>query len=927
MNKSAAQSKQTAPTASDLAKKANSGYVAASVFSLIALNKRMLCVDGWPRIYRFFAAIGMGVGILLATPAHAGERQFVQGHLPEVIANQQPIGRVPASTRLDLAFGLPLRNPQGLTNLLEQIYQRGNPAFRHYLTPEEFATAYGPTEADYQAVIDFAKSHGFTVTGTHPNRTLVDVNGAVEDIEQTFHVHMNVFQHPTENRTFYAPDAQPSIDLQTPVLAIGGLHNYTLPQACLHPSSGSGQPQTGSGTNGTYLGGDFRAAYAPGVSLNGAGQSVGLLEFDGYNVSDITNYEGLANFSNNVPLTNVLVDGFAGGPSGGGLENVEVCLDIEMAISMAPGLSNVFIYEGNTNASTVANDVLNHMATDNKSRQLSSSWTFSVNASTEQIFQQFAAQGQSYFQASGDYDAYSGPVMQPADDPNVTVVGGTELSTSGPLGSWTSETVWNDDDGNGSSGGISTVYPIPFWQQGISMTTNQGSTTMRNLPDVAMVADNVWVQVTGESGSYQGTSCATPLWAAFTALVNEQAALNGQPQLGFASPALYDIGRSSNFAACFHDITNGNNYDSNSPALFQAVAGYDLCTGWGTPTGSNLLDALLVPQDALVVTPQLGFTATGPVGGPFNVTSQSYRLTNTGGSSLNWGLANTSHWLSVSLTNGTLVPDTGATVTVSLNSEASNLLMGDFSGTISFTNLHDNVVQSWPFALLEGNGGFETGDFSDWSFSGDTNTSFAVDIDDGLVGTSLPGVSYAQFVHSGLYGAALGQGGSLGTLSQTLPTVASQYYLLSCWLSSISSNGVTTPNQFMIQWNGTTLFNQTNMSAFPWTNLQYIVTATGSATVLQFSFRDDPAALALDDVTLQAVPTPFFQTVTQSAGTVSFTWNALPGLAYQLQCTTNLSAANWTNLNSTIIAASNVVSDSDVPPAHSQRFYRFVVSP
>lgn len=912
-------------------------WLISCAFSVIALDKKTVCGDGWPRSHWLIAAISTGAFIFLATPANAAERQFVQGHLPAVIASQQPIGRVSASTRLDLTFGLPLRNPQGLTNLLRQIYQRGNPAFRHYLTPDEFAANFGPTEGDYQTVINFAKSHGLTVTGTHPNRTLVNVNGAVGDIERAVHVHLGLYQHPTENRTFYAPDAQPAIDLETPVLAISGLHNYTLPHPCIRAAtavpSARDQPQTGSGTNGTYLGRDFRAAYASGVSLTGDGQAVGLFELDGYNPSDITNYEGLANMTNVPPLTNILMDGFSGAPSGG-LANVEVCLDIEMVVSMAPGLTNVLVYEGDPNANTVINDILNRMATDNQAGQLSCSWLFDINASTDQIFQQFAAQGQSFFQASGDYGAYSGPVMEPADDPNITVVGGTTLSTSGPIGSWVSETTWGS-----SSGGISVVVPIPFWQQGLDMSANKGSTTLRNLPDVAMVAYNVWVQVTGLSGSYGGTSVATPLWAAFAALANQQATLNGQPQLGFVNPAIYDIGRSSNYTACFHDITTGNNTTASSPDKFHAVAGYDLCTGWGTPVGSNLIAALLAPPDALVITPQLGFTAIGPVGGPFDVTSESYWLTNAGNAPLDWTLANTSQWLSVSQAGGTLSPGgPGVAVTVALNSVAGNLLMGDFSGTISFTNLQDNAAQSWPFALLAGNGGFETGDFSDWNFSGDPRADEVVYIDDDLFyGYPFPGATnaqFAQFVHSGRCAAYLGQTGSIGTLSQTLPTVASQFYLVSCWLRCFAyiptnnpTNIMTTPNEFLIKWNGTTLFDQTNMGAFGWTNLQYIVAATGSATALEFDFRDDPAALALDDITLQAVPEPVFQTVTLISGTVSFAWNALPGLAYQLQFTTNLDAANWANLGAAITATTNVVTAADTGPTDPQRFYRFILSP
>jgi len=116
------------------------------------------------------------------------------------------------------------------------------------------------------------------------------------------------------------------------------LDNYVVPHPCLHaipPEQAKPEPDR-LGARGTYIGNDFRAAYVPGETLTGKGQTVGLLEFDsGYNQSDITAYETLANLPN-VPVTPVLLDGYGGGPGGG---NDEVCLDIEMAISMAPGLT------------------------------------------------------------------------------------------------------------------------------------------------------------------------------------------------------------------------------------------------------------------------------------------------------------------------------------------------------------------------------------------------------------------------------------------------------------------------------------------------------------------------------------------------------------------------------------------------------------
>ncbi len=316
-----------------------------------------------------------------------------------------------------------------------------------------------------------------------------------------------------------------------------------------------------------------------------------------------------------------------------------------------------------------------------------------------QIFQEMAVQGQSFFSASGDYDAYTGLIPFPGDTPYITQVGGTTLTTTGPGGAWVSETVWNWGDGIGSGGGISTQYPIPCWQTNIDMTANQGSTTMRNTPDVALTADNVYVRVDGGEQDVGGTSCAAPLWAGFTALVNEQAAASGQEPVGFVNPLVDAIGSGPNYTSAFHDITTGNNTTPASPTKFYAVAGYDLCTGWGTPNGQKLIDALANPEP-LVITPTTGFTSLGGVGGPFTVSSQNFSLTNVGTNSLTWTLINTSLWLNVSAPGGTLAAGGPATnVTVSLNTVASNLVVGTYNTTVWFTNLNDNVGQSRQFNL------------------------------------------------------------------------------------------------------------------------------------------------------------------------------------------------------------------------------------
>jgi subtilase family serine protease len=402
---------------------------------------------------------------------------------------------------------------------------------------------------------------------------------------------MHLYRHPVEARTFYAPDVAPSVDASLPIQGVAGLSTLNLP----HPAS----PQSvvsavheiqsgGTGPGGAFTASDLRAAYIPGVTLTGAGQSVGLFETIAYNLSDIQAYFSTLGGSLTVPILNVLVDGVSGA-CGTSCDDTEPALDIEMALALAPGLSAVIVYEGDTPA-----DILNQMATDNLAKQLSCSYVFEADPDLyDPIFTEFQAQGQSFFASSGDGGAYSPPDCVsncwtsrfPAEDPNVTAVGGTLLTTNGPGGAWLSETTWPDSGGGINSDG----YTIASYQTPLINGLNQGSSSLRNIPDVAAVASNVYVQINGGGGSAGGTSASAPLWASFTALVNQQA---GGAKVGFLNPLIYPLALTADYANDFHDITSGNNFDSYSPNLFSAVTGYDLATGLGSPNGQDLINAL-----------------------------------------------------------------------------------------------------------------------------------------------------------------------------------------------------------------------------------------------------------------------------------------------------------------------------------------------
>ena len=263
-----------------------------------------------------FGALNL-FGALGICPVFGAQWKILPGHVPRELSGLTAKGRLPATNQLHLAIGLSLRDPAGLDDFLAQICDPASSSYRHYLTPEAFTARFGPTESDYAAVKDFARTNGLTVTAAYRNRLVLDVAGPAAAVEKAFHISLHTYRHPTEARDFFAPDTEPTVETALPVADINGLNNFKLP----HPKSlklsavqqTKAAPKGGSGSGGSFMGGDFRAAYAPDVTLRGAGQIVGLVEFDGYYASDIASYESQSGYTN-VPLANVLLNGVSGSP-------------------------------------------------------------------------------------------------------------------------------------------------------------------------------------------------------------------------------------------------------------------------------------------------------------------------------------------------------------------------------------------------------------------------------------------------------------------------------------------------------------------------------------------------------------------------------------------------------------------------------------
>jgi subtilase family serine protease len=578
------------------------------------------------------------VAMLLVVTRNSPGQSVLTHHVREVCRNGEArnLGRLSKDRILQLDIVLPMRDQAGLDAFLKEVYDPASPSYRHFLTVSEFSKRFGPTKKNYDAVVHYAKSKGFTVMGGTRDRMEVQIQGPVSAVNSAFHLTMRTYQHPTENRTFYAPDREPATKLDFPLWHISGLDNYSIPHPLLVKKSEYARAHgitpeevvpyatTGSGPSGSFLGSDMHAAYYGGTNLSGAGQNLGLFEYAGTDLADLNTYFKNIRQTNRVPVTLLSTDGTSTScvdtNAGGNCDDTEQTLDMTQAIGMAPGLSSLVVYVGST-----ATAILSAMTTHKPlptTIGCSWGWTPADPTALDPYFERMAAQGQTFFAASGDNSTWSSSnEAWPADDANVVSVGGTDLVTASAAGPWQSETAWSSSGGGISPDGIA----IPSWQQlpGVINSSNQGSTTLRNGPDVSANANFTFYvcadQTTCTANEYGGTSFAAAMWAGYLALANQQLAANRKSAIGFLNPTLYAQNVTSSYDTDFHDITGG------ASGNYSAVPGYDLVTGWGTPTPDFLLNAAApsaFPVSAspapLSVTRSSSATITTTVSGSFS---------------------------------------------------------------------------------------------------------------------------------------------------------------------------------------------------------------------------------------------------------------------------------------------------------------------
>jgi kumamolisin len=300
-------------------------------------------------------------------------------------------------------------------------------------------------------------------------------------------------------------------------------------------------------------------------------------------------------------------------PVAGGASSTspEPVLDIEVIHAIAPA-ANIDVYESQADLGSVAR-MFSQIVSDNHAQVVSISLgacekgldpsaSQSFYDSIDNSFRQAAAQGMSVLVASGDSGAYGCQddnlsVQEPSSSPYVTAVGGTALFTN-PDGSYSREAGWEGPlETSGGGGGVSVVYQRPSWQTGPGVA-NQFSNGARQVPDIAADADPLTgysVYYSGDGGCrgsqcwqvVGGTSGATPLWAGIVLLANELSRSHGGKPLGLLNPRLYQLGASAQASRVFHDVTIGGNL------YYPAASAWDYSTGWGSPIGAPLVEALV----------------------------------------------------------------------------------------------------------------------------------------------------------------------------------------------------------------------------------------------------------------------------------------------------------------------------------------------
>ena len=557
------------------------------------------------RLKTLAAAIGMAAAATLcAAPASGVSTNNVSlhtvRHATRLHTGDKVLGVLAQSKPMNVAVSLKLRNKAQLDAFV------ANPHHPN-LTSAQFRAEYAPTLAQAQSVANFLKKEGFTNVQITPNRQLVTASGRAATAANAFHTSF-VHVHTHDGRDAFATssDVKVPASLQGIVNEVIGLQNVHV----FHVLKPVHVDASGSATGHNMT--DFAKIYNAGSTATASTINVGVITEGNMNnvKSDFSSFLSQNPSLGSIPLNVVKVDGASSDTSGDG----EWDMDTQAIAGISGGVKALYLYDTSGLTDQGLLDAFDKAVTDNVVRVVNVSIggcetgaETNGSATGDNIFEQAAAQGQTFSISSGDDGADEcgdGGVTPswPSDSQYVVAAGGTELYTSGTT--WTNETVWNNLNQNeGATGGSpSTFEPQPSWQNGVGQ--NAGN-SHRGLPDIAFDGSpesGSLVLVDGQTEQIGGTSLSSPLFVGVWART-----LAADPSLGFAAPLIY-ADAASNYATDFHDVTSGNN-DGET-----AATGWDYCTGFGSINIANFISHVAgggsTPPPPTGSTPTANFTYT-----------------------------------------------------------------------------------------------------------------------------------------------------------------------------------------------------------------------------------------------------------------------------------------------------------------------------
>lgn len=501
-------------------------------------------------------------------------------------------GPVPNDERFEVTVRL--RRKTALQGLADRFHTDKLPKHRRYLTREQYASEHGADPADMAKIEAFARDHNLVVVEKSPARHSIFLSGTAVDFARAFGTTIEHYEH--EGGTYRGRVGQLTVPAELDGIVEGVFGIDDRPVAKPHfqrrKMADGMQPRS---TGGSFTPVELAKLYNFPTDLDGSDQCIGIIELGGgYRTADIKKY--FHELGLHVPkIKTVRVDGGKNHPSNAESADGEVMLDIEVAAGVAPKALITVYFAPNTDkgfldaVTKAIHDTIHKPSVISISwGSAEDNWTEQAMTSFDQEFQTAAALGVTVCCAAGDNGSSDAEkdgkahVDFPASSPFALGCGGTKLTASG--NAIASEVVWNESANSATGGGVSDFFPVPQYQSttGIPPSANSGSHKGRGVPDVAGDADPATgyvVRVDGEEFVIGGTSAVAPLWAGLIALMNQKLS----HPVGFLNPLIYQslVGKGS-----FRDISSGDN------GAYSAEQGWDACTGWGTPNGTKLLQAL-----------------------------------------------------------------------------------------------------------------------------------------------------------------------------------------------------------------------------------------------------------------------------------------------------------------------------------------------